>query len=50
MENSRRLFIKKIGLYGVIITGSSSILKGSLAEKDPDQTVKEDDPHFPPGR
>ena len=46
MGNSRRLFIKKIGLSVAIIASSSSFLKGSLADKDSSQTIKQHDYHF----
>ena len=41
MGNSRRVFIKKLGLSGIMIAGGSSFLKGSLAEGDPFQTTKQ---------
>jgi hypothetical protein len=45
MENSRRSFIKKLGLSTAIITGGSSFLKGSFTSRDSSLANK----NYPPG-
>src|SRR5665648_76271 len=49
MKNSRRSFIKKLGLSGAVIASGSSFLRGSLADKDSRQTLEHNDYHFPHG-
>jgi hypothetical protein len=39
MKNSRRSFIKKLGLSGAVIAGSSSFIKGSLTNIRPDLAI-----------